>query len=96
MKRLILGLLIFFVFCISNAYAKGKEITIDVKGMVCSLCAQGIEKKLSAEPAVETVKVSLKNKQVTLVLKDGKELSDRQIKQILKDAGYSVSEIIRH
>jgi copper chaperone CopZ len=80
-----------------SAFASAKEITIKVKGMVCGLCAQGIEKKLSAEPSVEKVTVSLKQKKVTLILKDGKELSDETIKKLLSDAGYKVEgEILRN
>lgn len=47
------------------------EIKVSVKGMVCGVCAQGIEKKFKAEPAVQKVEVSLENKLVTLDLKDG-------------------------
>ena len=47
------------------------------------------------EEAVESVKVSLENKLVTLKLKDNKNLSDEIITGLLKNAGYSVSKIDR-
>lgn len=77
----------------ASALASTKQITLLVKGMVCSFCAQGIEKKLYSEPAVETVKVSLKDKTVVLTLKEGMNLSNEKIKQLLTDAGYTVDKI---
>jgi mercuric ion binding protein len=79
----------------SPAFAAGKEITATVNGMVCAFCAQGITKKLNAEPAVEKVDVSLEKKTVKIVLKEGKTLDDKTIEKILTDAGYNVGKIER-
>ncbi len=79
----------------TNAFATGKDINVSVKGMVCGFCAQGIEKKMLKQGSVEKVNVSLKEKLVTLNLKDGKELSDEEITKILIDSGYSVEKIER-
>ncbi len=95
MNKICCVLLIMIYFFAGNALAANKVITLIVKGMVCSFCAQGIEKKLTAEPSVESVKVNLKDKTVILTLKDGKELSDDKIKRTLTDAGYTVEKIKR-
>jgi periplasmic mercuric ion binding protein len=84
MKKIILSTILIFS---SFAFA-GEVLKVGVKGMVCSFCAQGIEKKFSAEPSVEKVHVSLEKKLVTLNFKDDQRLPDSKIKEILKDAGY--------
>lgn len=66
----------------------GQEVKVGVKGMVCSFCAQGIEKKFRSQEEVADIKVSLEKKFVTLKFKDGKTLSETKIAQLLKDAGY--------
>jgi mercuric ion binding protein len=78
------------------ALASHKHVTATVKGMVCGFCAQGIEKKFKADPAVETVKVSLETRLVQLNLKDGKDISDEAVKAVLKDAGYNTEKIERN
>jgi mercuric ion binding protein len=79
----------------SSAFAVGKEVNVTVKGMVCGFCAQGIEKKFGAEPAVEKVKVSLKEKRVSLTLKEGQDISDEKIEKNLKDSGFNVEKVER-
>ena len=74
---------------------QAKPINVQVKGMVCAFCAQGIEKKLKALPEVSSVKVSLETKKVDLDTKEGKDISDEQIKKIVTDAGYDVVKIER-
>ena len=92
MKNMIFVLTILFP---ALSFAAGKEIKVSVKGMVCGFCAQGIEKKFKAEPAVQKVDVSLETKLVTIDLKDGKEIENGRIEKILKDAGYNVEKIER-
>jgi len=87
-KSFIIATLLFTSF---NAMAE--KIIIGVDGMVCSFCAQGITKKFKAEKAVSSVDVKLEDHKVTLETKSA--LSDDQIKSIIKDAGYSISSIVR-
>jgi mercuric ion binding protein len=95
MKNLILSFLLVITLWAGTAAAAGKEVSVAVKGMVCGFCAQGIEKKFTVQPAVEKVKVSLKEKRVSLTLKDGQELSDEVITKILADSGYNVDKVER-
>ncbi len=67
------------------------ETFISVKGMVCSMCAQGIEKKFKGE-GVESVHVDLDTKIVHLT---GKELTDETITKLITEAGYNVASIKR-
>ena len=84
-----------FLLMAQVALAASSEVKIGVNGMVCGFCAQGISKKFSKDPAVDSVKVNLENKLVTLKLKDGQDISDAAITGLLKDSGYSVSKIDR-
>lgn len=88
MKKLIL--LAMMILSASLAFA-GEELKVNVKGMVCAFCAQGIEKKFMAQPEVAKVEVSLANKFVKLNFKDGKRLPNEKVAEILKDAGYEAS-----
>ena len=71
------------------------EIAVKVNGMVCSMCAQGIQKKFKAEASISKVEVNLDEKMVHLETKGQNDLSDEQIKKVITEAGYSVKEISR-
>lgn len=85
MKTLVLALAIAFT---SPSFASAKELTVAVKGMVCSFCAQGIEKTFKAQKEIEEIQVSLENKFVKLKFKEGQTLSNEKIGELLKAAGY--------
>jgi len=88
--------LILFSFLVSNfSFAASKEITATVNGMVCGFCAQGITKKFGSQASVDKIEVSLEKKIVKISLKDGKELDDKTVEKLLKDAGYNVEKIER-
>lgn len=75
--------------------SQAKPIAVQVKGMVCAFCAQGIEKKFKALPEIGKVHVSLETKLVSLDTKEGKDVSDEKIKAIVTEAGYDVVKIER-
>lgn len=89
MKNLIL---LAFVLACSSANAS-QTITVQVNGMVCAFCAQGIEKKARALPQVEDVYVNLKQKVVAVQVKEGQVLSTDTLTSLVKDAGYDVKQI---
>ena len=66
---------------------------VTVNGMVCSFCAQGIEKKMKALNETKDVYVGLKNRLVVVEVKEGLTLSQDVIRKIIKDAGYEVKSI---
>jgi len=66
---------------------------VTVNGMVCSFCAQGIEKKMKALNETKGVYVELKNHLVIVEAKEGSNISQDVIKKIIKDAGYEVKSI---
>lgn len=75
--------------------AEAKPISIQVKGMVCAFCAQGIEKKFGKMPQIDKVSVDLDTKLVSLETKDGQDISDDDLKKIIVESGYEVVKIER-
>lgn len=75
--------------------ALAQDIHITVKGMVCSFCAQGIEKNFKKHKSLESIKVDLENNFVHLKLKPNQDLLDLEIQKTISDAGYSVEKIER-
>lgn len=71
------------------------EVSVKVSGMVCSMCAQGIEKKFSKESSIKNLKVDLDQKLVTINTHEGQDVSDDVIKKLITEAGYNVAEITR-
>jgi len=69
------------------------SIQVTVNGMVCSFCAQGIEKRLSKMGATKDVLVDLKKKTVAVEAKDGQTLDSKAISAEIVDAGYDVVKI---
>jgi periplasmic mercuric ion binding protein len=90
MRRLTIFFLLMFSF---NAFAV--DLTVKVSGMVCTMCAQGIQKKFSSIPEVEKLNVDMDEKVVHIKMKEGKDLSDEVIKKLITEAGYNVASIER-
>jgi copper chaperone CopZ len=93
MKKLIQITAALAVFVSSLATAA--TIEMNVNGLVCAFCAQGIEKKLRKLPATDDVVVSLEQRLVAVSLKDGQDISDADLRKALTDAGYTVTAIKR-
>ncbi|MES2768322.1 MAG: cation transporter [Bdellovibrionota bacterium] len=71
------------------------EANVKVNGMVCSFCTSKLEKSFKAKDEVNVVHVDLDKKNVHLVFKDQKNLSDDEIKKIITEAGYNVVRVER-
>ena len=75
--------------------AQAKTVKMQVNGMVCAFCAQGIEKRLRAMAPTQDVYVSLKDKVVAVALKDGQDIPDGTLVTSMKEAGYDVISVQR-
>jgi copper chaperone CopZ len=95
MKKNILNLILIGLATFVLSPSVARTIAVDVKGMVCSFCAQGIEKSFMKEEAVQKVLPNLDKNLVSLEIKEGKDLSDEIINKRLKDSGYTVGNIKR-
>lgn len=88
-------IILLSIFLLIPTISFAEQVTITVKGMVCSFCAQGIKKTFGKMEDVKTVNVDLEKKFVKLELKDGSKLTNEAIEVGIKDAGYDVEKIER-
>ncbi|HLQ13124.1 MAG TPA: heavy-metal-associated domain-containing protein [Steroidobacteraceae bacterium] len=88
--KLLVPLLVAFA-----ATAQAATIEMNVNGLVCAFCAQGIEKQLRKFAATSDVVVSLEHRLVAVALKDGQDIADADLRRALTNAGYSVKTIDR-
>lgn len=88
-----------FVLCafvlFSAGTAEAETILASVNGMVCAFCATGIEKSFKKQSAIESVKVDLGKKLVTLNTKPDSTIDDATIRKVITAAGYAVTDISR-
>ncbi|PCI53028.1 MAG: heavy metal transporter [Methylophilaceae bacterium] len=91
MKKLLL--VSIFIALFSNAAMATQTIKAKVNGMVCAFCAQGIEKKMRKLSQTQDVYVNLKKRMVAVELKEGETLSNKEVTEIINDAGYDVVSI---
>lgn len=94
-KALSRAVLLSALVLASSAFAGQKTLKVDLDGLVCAFCAQGVEKKMKAQAATDKVFVSLDKKVALVSLKDGQDIPDATIKSEITDAGYVVKGISR-
>ena len=78
-----------------SSLTMAESIKVSVNGMVCSMCAQGIEKKFKKLDALKDIKVDLDNKVVMLETKEKQDIDDALITKMITESGYNVSNIKR-
>lgn len=88
MKKIILTIAILAASITSFAKPLTGEVHVNVKGMVCAFCVQGLTKTFKKQPEVEKVEVSLEKKFVHLELKKGQSIDSDKIVNLIKEAGY--------
>jgi mercuric ion binding protein len=73
----------------------GATVTLEVDGMSCPFCAYGLEKRLRELPAVDMLVIRVSDGVVQIRAKDGQELTDRQLREAVERAGFTLREIHR-
>ena len=91
----LINALVLFLLLGFSSLVSAKTIEMDVNGLVCAFCAQGIQKTLKAFPAAEAIYVSLENRIVAVQLKEGGDIDDATLRKAIADAGYTVVAIRR-
>lgn len=74
-----------------NMSENGIVKTISIEGMMCSHCTGTVEKALNAVDGVNNVTVSLENKNAVVTVDD--TVTDKQLKEVVTNAGYKVTGI---
>ncbi len=71
------------------ALATGTRYTMRVDGLACPYCAYGVEKKLKKIDGVEAIDVDLDHGLVTVDVREGVTLDERQMVDLFKQAGFT-------
>jgi len=87
MKKLLFGA--FLLGLSLPVLAAGTQYAMRVDGLACPYCAYGIEKKLKQIDGVKRIDVDLDKGLVTVNVREGVELTEPQMKQLFKDAGFT-------
>ncbi len=87
--------LLFIALIFASALAHAQTILVEVNGLVCAFCAQGIEKSLKKFEAVDAVFVSLEHRMVAIALRPPGDIKDAKLTTALTKAGYTVVGIKR-
>lgn len=93
MKKITTLLLFVSLTIAANMTYAAQTIKAEVNGMVCAFCAQGIEKKVRSLPQTKDVYISLQKKIIAVEIKEGQTLSTDNLKEVVKNAGYDVTNI---
>ncbi|MBS3958031.1 MAG: heavy-metal-associated domain-containing protein [Xanthomonadaceae bacterium] len=72
-----------------------RSLRVEVNGLVCAFCADGIRAAFARQPGVSEVFVSLEDRLVAIALEPGQDISDETTKKLLTDAGYTVVRVER-
>jgi copper chaperone CopZ len=83
-------MLILFTLLTTSVFAVTQKI--EVNGMVCAFCAQGIEKSLSRIETTKDVYVNL-DEGFVILESTNEGVSEDKIKKIIVDSGYDVTKI---
>lgn len=78
---------------VCSLYAETIDITVN--GMVCSFCAQGIEKKIKKLSEVRAITVDMDTKKVSILTKEKQTIPDETLKKIIVDSGFAIKDIQR-
>lgn len=93
-SRFILALLSLFM-AVRFAYAEPgpTHVFIQVEGLACPFCAKGLEIHLKKLDAVADVLISLKEGEAILHLKSGRSISEAELRDAVKRAGFTAGAI---
>ena len=79
----------------AQAVPPGDSLRLTVDGMVCSLCAYGVERRLGKVDQVVQVKVHLDSGLVVVLLEPGTAVSDSTLSEEVRRAGFALRDVAR-
>ncbi|MEZ4846627.1 MAG: heavy-metal-associated domain-containing protein [Bdellovibrionota bacterium] len=89
MKKVIVWMVLFYF----PATVFAEKYSLEIEGMVCDFCAQGITKKLNKEfkdQDIKDVHVDLNSKRVTF---DSKKVDEKKLRELIKASGYNLKSV---
>jgi copper chaperone CopZ len=92
MKKFVLALSLVLFFSVGSL---AEMIRFSVPEMTCGGCAGKIKKRLEKEAGVSNIESNVKAKTMTFSTAEGTTLSDEQIVNLVKEAGYKAENVER-
>lgn len=77
----------------ADSLLSGTTVTLRVDGLTCPFCAYGLEKRLREIAAIDTLVVRVSDGLVLIRAKDGEAVTDEDLQEAVKSAGFSLREI---
>jgi len=68
-------------------------INVKVNGLVCDFCARALEKVFGKRDEVSGIIVDLDKGEVVIATKPGQTIADDDVKSLILDSGYNVTDI---
>jgi len=99
-KKGLLVLLLMLSIAVSttvNAQTNAQELAyakVEVKGLACPFCAYGLEKKLTEEHGIVSIKIDVEEGLAYLSVLKSQQPTKEVIEQIVIDAGFTPGSII--
>ncbi len=67
-------------------------VEINLSGLTCSFCVYGLKKNLEKHDEVEKADISLKQNKARIYLTPDAAVTEEDLKEIIKDAGFASRE----
>lgn len=95
--KYLLSFLTIILLTITPVMADDKtdDITVNVAGLVCDFCAQSLKKVFGKEESINDITVNLDDQTVIIDTKEGQDISDEKIKELIEWGGYDLVSIER-
>jgi len=78
---------------VSKAPLLHNRVVLTVHGLSCPLCSNNLDGQLQRIESVENVEINLKTGAVTVGLADGHAVTEKQLADAVKAAGFTLAEI---
>lgn len=77
------------------AGVRATRVEVLLQGMDCSLCSEGLERRLRSLPGAEAVQLELERGRLSLTLRPGSTVADETLRELMRNAGFVVRQIRR-
>lgn len=78
-----------------NPNIQEEKVIVNVQGMVCDFCAQGLEKMFMKKKGVQSIRIDLEASQVILALEKKNTLDNHAIIELIRNNGINTVTINR-
>ena len=96
MKEKVFAIALLTTFWSGISTADDAHYQLQVNGLVCPFCAYNIEKNVGKLDGVKDVKANLEKGLVSVLVEDGKMLSEDAVRETITNAGFTLVGIESH